>query len=245
LQKQKFPLRNNAALLLLALLAGTLSTSAQTVEEYFQDGLAKYKADHSAEAVISFNKALELRPDYSPAFYGRALAKMELKDSTAEADLAKAIALNPEIPEYYFSRGKWYFRKDDYPKALLDFDKAIELRSNFADAYCYRGETKEIQKDFHAALADENKAVSLKPEYTKAWYVKGICEYVLLDFKAAILSLSKCLGFHEPVYLGGSHYFRGMAELKSGQKDAACQDFNEALKADYKEAETAREKYCN
>lgn len=230
---------------MLAILGCNLPAPAQTADEFLRDGLAKYKAGQYAEAITCYNKAIRIHPDYTLVLYGRALAKMAVNDSTAEADLSKAIALDPAIPEYYFSRGKVYYRKDDYPRALNDFNKAIELRPNYAEAWCYRGETKEVQKNFQGAIPDAEKAISLKPDYANAWYVKGLSEYALLHYDSAINTITKCLSLKDTIFLGGGHYFRGMAEFRTGQKDAACRDFDEARKAGYKDAETAKTKYCN
>ncbi len=64
---------------------------AQTAEEYFDKGLAKYNLGDYRGALQDFNKAIELDPNDANAYYNRSSAKIRLgqKDSGC-LDLSKA-----------------------------------------------------------------------------------------------------------------------------------------------------------
>ena len=73
------------------------------------------------EAIIYYNKAIELNPQEAETYYDRGNAKAELKDYTgALQDYSKAIELDPQDAGAYCNRG--------IVKAeLKDYSKAIEL----------------------------------------------------------------------------------------------------------------------
>src|ERR1044072_8057648 len=88
--------------------AGKASTlaPAQDAEMYNNSGTTKFNAKQYADALLDFNKAIELKPDFEKAYYNRGLAKNELlMNQSAVADFTKSIELNPAADYSYYSRG--------------------------------------------------------------------------------------------------------------------------------------------
>jgi len=93
------------ASIILCFVVTTLAY-AQTVEEYFNSGKAKYKLKDYRGAIQDYNKAIELNPKYPEAYNNRGFAKVELKDyKAAIQDYTKAIELNPNYADAYNNRG--------------------------------------------------------------------------------------------------------------------------------------------
>ncbi len=65
--------------IILCLLATTLAY-AQTVEDYFNSGKAKYNLKDYRGTIQDYTKAIELNPNYADAYLNRGNAKYELKD---------------------------------------------------------------------------------------------------------------------------------------------------------------------
>jgi tetratricopeptide (TPR) repeat protein len=72
----------------------------------------------------------------------------------------KLIQLN--VTDSYLGRGKTYFAKKAYDKAIADFDKAIQRRPS-AIAFQFRGEAYSRIGDYEKAASDYTQAIQLDP----------------------------------------------------------------------------------
>lgn len=123
----------------LLLEAGRLQDAAADVERamghftadarlYCVRGMIHLAADDPAQAVICFDAALELDPDYPAALVNRAVALFELSDpGRSVADLTRALELSEPDPDLLLHRGIGYVACDDPASALADFNRALML----------------------------------------------------------------------------------------------------------------------
>jgi tetratricopeptide (TPR) repeat protein len=77
--------------------------------------------------------------------------------AAAVTDLSKAIALDPNNPQYFFDRAHAYWNSGKGDAALTDFDHCLQLKEDFLAAYIPRAELKLGKKDESGAIADLNK----------------------------------------------------------------------------------------
>jgi tetratricopeptide (TPR) repeat protein len=94
-------------------------------------GTAYANKKMTTEALADLSKAIELKPDYTAAYYDRArILAMQNKHEDAVADLTKAIehskAGTPQAV-YYKNRGLSYGAMSKLDEAKADFKKAKEL----------------------------------------------------------------------------------------------------------------------
>ncbi|NUP48824.1 MAG: tetratricopeptide repeat protein [Catenulispora sp.] len=95
---------------------------------YCVRGMIHLAADDPAQAVVCFDAALELDPDYPAALVNRAVALFELSDpGRSVADLTRALELSEPDPELLLNRGIGYVACDDPASALADFNRALML----------------------------------------------------------------------------------------------------------------------
>ena len=72
---------------------------------YAVKGFVKYKSKNYEGAIEDYNKALDLDPNYTEAYYNRGLAKDELQDyEGAIEDYNKALDLDPNDTYAYNNR---------------------------------------------------------------------------------------------------------------------------------------------
>ena len=97
---------------LLLVISFLLSCSnSSKKEDYYNRGDAKLKLKDYKNAILDYNKAIELDPNYVDAYNVRGLAKYDLKDyGGAILDFNKVIELNNKGP--YFLAGAHYNRGD-------------------------------------------------------------------------------------------------------------------------------------
>ena len=138
------------------------STKLETSEEYFYSGYVKKKAKDFYGAILDYNKAIELDPNFTQAYINRGNSKYNLKDYYgAISDCTKAIELDPNDALAYINRGNSKANLKDYYRAISDFTKAIELDPNYAQAYNNRAISKAYNNDYTGACEDAKKSASL------------------------------------------------------------------------------------
>ena len=136
------------------------------------------------EATNEFGKALKVAPSFGPALRGLKIIE-EVGDHKIESQTAvnyfkgiahsirgqhdqaipyynKAIELNPEFANAYFSRGVALAEgKGEYDEAISDYNKALEIDPGFAKAILARGVAYYYKGEYDKASADVHKVQSL------------------------------------------------------------------------------------
>ena len=142
---------------------------------YFDSALEKQNKGDNQGAIVDYDKAIELNPNYSLAYNNRGLAKSGLKDyEGAIVDYNKAIELNPNYAHAYNNRGNAKYDLKDYEGAIVDDNKAIELNPNYDNAYYTRGLAYQRLNERQRALADFREAARLyQQQGNTTWYQKA------------------------------------------------------------------------
>ena len=199
-----------AALSVLALGSPLIIANANPVaNHYFFQGTIKYNQGNYQEAIVDFNRAVELNPLDAQIFYNRGLAKYFLEDNLGAADdFTKAIELDPLDADSYDMRGNAKSLAGDEKGALSDYNKAVELNPQQIDFYVNRALTKINLEDYQGAITDLTKALEILSAEPS-------------DFTV-----------HSDAY-----YIRGNAREKLNNLDGACSDWRKAAEWDpeYKE----------
>jgi len=83
-------IKTTTTLIIFCLFITTLAY-AKTAEDYFNSGNAKHDLNDYKGAIQDYNKAIELKPNYAKAYYGRGIVKILLgQNDNARLDLSKA-----------------------------------------------------------------------------------------------------------------------------------------------------------
>jgi len=120
------------------------------------------------EAVESVDKALELEPDYIPAYQLRAQTHRLAGDyAAAVADFDRVIDAEPENTEALIGRADTYEQLGDFRSAIEDYDRLIELTPNNYELYLTRARLNYENDQVNAALDDFDAA--LEAANSLAW----------------------------------------------------------------------------
>jgi len=124
-------MKNTNILFLLILLPTLFSCTSKTeqAKQFFSEGIDKtYKGDFES-ALKDFDKAIELKADYSEAYYQRGNVKFNLRNyNEAIMDYNKAIEINPDYADAYVNRGNTVSIIEHNPIAgCEDWKKARDL----------------------------------------------------------------------------------------------------------------------
>ena len=155
-------------------------------------GMSYNALNISKRAIIDFNNAIKLRPEYATAYYYRARAYYSLKEySRAAGDFTKAIELKSTDADYYRERGVTYLELQMYDEALADFNKAIELKPSDNTSYFYRGAAYHYLKQYDKAIIDYTKAIEINSNFARAYHNRGLCYEKLGDNTRAQADFAK------------------------------------------------------
>ena len=133
---------------------------AGDAESHCNLGLVLQEAGYPEEAVASFRKALEGKPDLVEAHCNLGRACLSLGQlSEAEASLRRAIRIKPDLAEAHNTLGVVLQEAGRWLEAEKACRRAIELRPNYVEAHinlgaslCSAGRLSEAESSFRAAL---------------------------------------------------------------------------------------------
>ena len=150
------------------------ATSLEAYEAYLR---GKHHLRQSGEmafraALTSFREATEIDPSFAPAWAGRALTVMYLRQTDfygeipreearllARNNIDRALELDPEVAEAYVAEGMLFADDYRYDEALQSFEKAVAINPNLAEGWTWRarilsrfGRIREAREDMLRAL---------------------------------------------------------------------------------------------
>ncbi|MUH01305.1 tetratricopeptide repeat protein [Scytonema sp. UIC 10036] len=157
------------------LLNEQLYLTEERAQALFYEGLTAAKAGNLSEAIIYYNKAIEINPTSHEYWFNRGLTLFYLKYFTeALASYDRAIALKPDFYKCWYYRGGILGETGQYEDAIASFDKAIEIKLDYPEAWSSRGAALLKLGYQTEAVASFDQALVLQPEDQENWYYRGI-----------------------------------------------------------------------
>ena len=146
-------------------------------------GACYYNLDQFDEAIPWFDKAIEMNPSYSMAYYNRArsLEKTGADEEKVLAGYSQAIRMDSSLVVAYNSRGYVRWRGADLDGAMEDCERVIALDPTQPEAWHLRGVIRFTQKRYEEALLDYDQAIRINPNYAEALYNRGVAKYYMGD----------------------------------------------------------------
>lgn len=137
------------------------------VADYNVRGTSKAQFGDYENAIIDFNKAIQIDRKNHMAYANRAKAQDELGNlSAALEDLTTAIELAPEEYDYYIHRSNTAIKTGDLQSAKKDASNAIKLEPQKASLYAHRAGISVMMSELEAAHRDFSTAIRLDPDYS-------------------------------------------------------------------------------
>lgn len=205
-----------------------LKINSGIADAHFNRGNVLKKLKRLDEALESYDRAAELRPDDPLILNSRGSVLRELNQfADALDDFDAAIGLKPDFTEAFNNRGNTLKDLERHTEALADYDKAIALKPDNADAYNNRGNLHKDLEQFEQALADYDKAIALKPDYAEAIYNRGTTLFELRRLDEALADFDRAIAL-KPDY-SGSLYNRATTLMSLGRIDDALRELAKVI----------------
>ncbi len=192
---------------------------------YVNRGIIKYELGDKKGAIVDYDRAIQLNPQYAGAYVDRGIAKSDLGDNNgAMSDYETAIAIDPQFPFAYVNRGIAKSESGNKRAAIIDYDRAIAIDPQFTLAYYNRGIAKSGLGDKKGAMSDYNRAITIDPQNSKAYYNRGNTRSDLGDDRTAIADYDRAIAID--FQFAEVFANRGISKSKLGDKQGAIADLN-------------------
>ena len=206
-------------------------TLAVTTDNYIAHndfGGALAQAGRLDEAIVQYQKALEIYPDSAEAHnnLGSALFQKGRVDE-AIAQYQKALQINPDHAQAHYNLGIALMQKGRVDEAIAQYQKALQINPDFADAHNNLGSALMQKGRVDEAIVQYQKALEIRPNYVEAYNNLGNALFQKGRVDEAIAHYQKALAI-QPDY-AIAHNSLGLALLQKGQVDEAINCFQQAL----------------
>lgn len=111
-----------------------------TAEELNKSGMELYKAGKHADAIVAYEEAVALKPDYAPCYINLIFAylKRNRPDSAVHA-AQRALALAPQAGQAHYAYGNALNAKGRWNEAVTAYVRASELENSQVGALVLAG----------------------------------------------------------------------------------------------------------
>ena len=208
-----------------------LSDAELAANAFFSMGYLLDQGSRTENAILAYDKAVALKPDFWKAFYNVGIARYDSrKYAEAMTNFDKAIELNHNFVSAYYNRGILKSELKGYEGAIADFDKAIALGLNSFEAYCHRAFAKTALDQYDAAVSDYDKAIALNQDFVgvyEVYNILGILRSELGQYNEALADYAEAIRI-KPDY-AEAYAYRGVLKVHLDRINEARADFQTAL----------------
>src|SRR5258708_2615820 len=198
----------------------------------------KYTPEYFQKGIEYFEKAIELEPQYAPAYAGLGFCYGSLFYFGAvspnqivpkwRALIDKSLEIDDRLGDAYLSRASIEFYYDwDFAKAELDYQRAIELNPNSPDAHWRYGHFLANCGRFDEAIEQGERALELDPLSLVVQFFMSRIYLLAQRVEHGFEQLRKMQAI-EPNFAGGLTQLGGLY-LTTGKYDEAIEAYKKAL----------------
>lgn len=209
----------------VALIAGWIykrSTDPIRAKEAFDAAQRLFNVARYDQTVLSCDRAISFKPDYTEAYLLRGRARMALYDSSgAIADFGKAIQFRPRDPQPLMERASALVDEKQYAAALADATAALAIDPKLARAYNLRGTARRGMGDAAGAVSEFAHAVEIQPN-SDNYYQRGATYQLLADHRHAVEDFTQAIAWDPDkpqAYYARSESERALGENKEADAD--------------------------
>lgn len=197
-----------------------LSCADKKEKDFYDEGLAYYKQMNYEQAIIQFNKAIELDPLFEDAY--QRLRHVYMEQNKTEQGLIQFNKLENEYPDisypvYY--QGLLLKESARYEEALKYCHKAIRLKPKIAAAWKMLVLIHDQAGSVEKAENYLKQAQKQNPRNSYAFYGMAFLHYIRFDYDSAMQEIKKALSIN-PDFID-AYFLKISALFNSGQYQAA------------------------
>ena len=175
--------------------------NVSTARNLFKQGTEHFNLGRYEDALTSYDKALEINPDFSKAWYNRGNVLTELdRYEDALISFDKALEIDPDFSEAWYYHGAALVHLGRYDEAVVSYDKAHKLNPEYSVPwYISSGLLGNLGQRDRAVTSFDDQIKSLEillkndPNCYPAWLNRGVLLAILGRYEDALASYDKVL----------------------------------------------------
>ena len=161
------------------------------------------------QAIIFWDKAIEIKPDYYQAWYNRGISLRNLgRNEEAIASYDQAIEIKPDYYEALYNRSNALGDLGRYEDAIASYGKVLKIKPDLEPAWYNQGKSLSYLGRYEEAIACWDKAIEFKPDDHQTSNNRGNALGHLGRYEEAIASYDKAIAIkpddHEAWYNRGN-----------------------------------------
>jgi tetratricopeptide (TPR) repeat protein len=186
------------------------------------------------KAILEFQKAIELDPNYGRALNSLALTYMNNIENFEKAIeyFERYVSVSPGEPNPINSLGMTHFLKGELDKAIAKFKEALELKSDFIFSNWYIAYTYALKEEYDETMKWINQYIELVPskgEKARGHYWKAFYLSWLGSFDLSLGELRKAADLYKEVenysWISQTERMRGWVYYEKGDLELSLKHF--------------------
>ena len=210
---------------LITICNTNLDSNPDDLKSLIYRSAANFRSDKFDDAMIDFNKVVELAPTKPDLYLERArYFQRHHKYSEAIEDYSISIELDPAQTELYSERAKCYQQKNRYVEAINDYSKAIEHNPEGIEKYLIERAVCYARLDkIDEALSDYNRSIDIKST-SDAYLGRG---KIYFDLDKAFEDFTRSIELSNDNW--EAYLLRGEIYEKQEKYELAEQDYSKSI----------------
>ncbi len=181
----------------------------------YNHGNAQVARGEFAAARASYERALEIKPDFTEAYSNLGAILQELgRLDDAVANCERALLIKPDYAEAHNSLGNAQRDLEQLDAAMVSYRRALAIKPDCTEAHNNLGNIHSAVQRLDDAMTSYRRALAIKPDYTEAHNNLGNAQRCLGHLDHAVASYKRALEI-DPDY-AKAHYNLGFVLLLSG-----------------------------
>ncbi|WP_334789010.1 tetratricopeptide repeat protein [Nostoc sp.] len=163
-------------------------------EDYYKSGNARLEQGQYQDALIAYDRALQLSPPVPEVLQAKAVALLRLNQLTkALRACEESLRLRPDFAEAWHLKAGILNEQEKFEEAIICCEESLRLRPDFAEAWYLKAGILKEQEKFEEAMESCQKALQLNPDLLLVYELRKELQTLiqmgaggLLDFEKGV-----------------------------------------------------------
>jgi tetratricopeptide (TPR) repeat protein len=195
-------------------------------------GMIETQLKNCNRGIKYMDSAIQLNPREADYYVNRAHAKQACQDPTAQEDLKRALAINPDHPLTRHNIAVQP-KEESFDQTEKQLTEIIKSDSTLQYPFIARGYYRLTNGDYQGALSDYNRALEIDDKDPHLWLNRGLTKEKLDDLSGAFGDYTQAIDRDEK--FANAWFNRGNVLMKQQRFPDAIEDYTVAIlyKSDY------------